>query len=54
MTPHTLMSEVLEIVEDCRNLSVDCIVTLGGGSLSDGAKIISFVPPPSLPPISPH
>ncbi|PMD29330.1 Dehydroquinate synthase-like protein [Hyaloscypha variabilis F] len=42
MTPHTLMSEVLEIVDDCRNLEIDCIVTLGGGSLSDGAKIISF------------
>ncbi|KAE9369077.1 Dehydroquinate synthase-like protein [Stipitochalara longipes BDJ] len=42
MTPHTLMSEVLEIVEDCRRLDIDCIVTLGGGSLSDGAKIISF------------
>ncbi|KAN0101407.1 Dehydroquinate synthase-like protein [Hyaloscypha variabilis] len=42
MTPHTLMSEVLEIVNDCRNLEIDCIVTLGGGSLSDGAKIISF------------
>lgn len=43
MTPHTLMSEVLEIVQECRQLDIDCIVTLGGGSLSDGAKIISFV-----------
>lgn len=43
MTPHTLMSEVLEIVNDCKELKVDCIVTLGGGSLSDGAKIVSFV-----------
>jgi hypothetical protein len=53
MTPHTLMSEVLEIVEECRMLEVDCIVTLGGGSISDGAKIISFVPPPFHPPYSP-
>jgi hypothetical protein len=43
MTPHTLMSKVLEIIEDCRSLSVDCIVTLCGSSLSDGAKITSFV-----------
>ncbi|KAE8448697.1 hypothetical protein EG329_008912 [Mollisiaceae sp. DMI_Dod_QoI] len=42
MTPHTLMSEVLEIVEDCRTVNADCIVTLGGGSLSDAAKIITF------------
>jgi alcohol dehydrogenase class IV len=45
MTSHTLMSEVLEIVEECRELNIDCIVTLGGGSLSDAAKIISFVSP---------
>jgi len=43
MTSHTLMSEVLEIVHDARNLDADCIVTLGGGSISDGAKAISFV-----------
>ncbi|CZR57878.1 related to aldehyde-alcohol dehydrogenase [Phialocephala subalpina] len=42
ITPHTLMSEVLEIVEECRSLNVDCIVTLGGGSLSDAAKVITF------------
>ena len=43
MTPHTMMSEVLEMVEDARNVEADCIVTLGGGSLSDAAKLISFV-----------
>lgn len=48
MTPHTLMSEVLEIVEECRQLKADCIVTLGGGSLSDAAKVITFVSPPFL------
>ncbi|KUJ15093.1 putative Fe-containing alcohol dehydrogenase [Mollisia scopiformis] len=42
MTPHTLMSEVLEIVEECRTVNADCIVTLGGGSLSDAAKVITF------------
>jgi alcohol dehydrogenase class IV len=43
MTSHTLMSEILEIVEDCKAVSADCIVTLGGGSISDAAKAISFV-----------
>jgi alcohol dehydrogenase class IV len=43
MTPHTMMSEVLEVVEDARNVEADCIITLGGGSLSDAAKLISFV-----------
>ncbi|PMD19319.1 iron-containing alcohol dehydrogenase-like protein [Hyaloscypha hepaticicola] len=42
MTPHTLISEVLEIVQECRDMEIDCIVTLGGGSLIDGAKIASF------------
>lgn len=46
MAPHTLMSEVLDIVEDCRVVNADCIVTLGGGSLSDAAKVITFVPLP--------
>jgi len=45
MTPHTLISEVLEIIQECRDMEIDCIVTLGGGSLIDGAKIASFVHP---------
>jgi alcohol dehydrogenase class IV len=43
MTPHTLWSEILEIAEECRNVDADLIVTLGAGSLTDGAKIISLV-----------
>ena len=43
MKPHTYMSEVLEIVQDARRLDADIIVTLGGGSLSDAAKIVAFV-----------
>lgn len=43
MTPHTLWSEVLEITEECRKVQADLIVTLGAGSLTDGAKIISLV-----------
>lgn len=45
MTPHTLWSEVLEIAEECRKTQADLIVTLGAGSLTDGAKIISLVSP---------
>ncbi|KAI1464709.1 putative Fe-containing alcohol dehydrogenase [Daldinia caldariorum] len=37
MKPHSLWSEILEIVADA-----DLIVTLGAGSLTDAAKIVSF------------
>lgn len=40
MTPHTLWSEVLEIVGEARAAKADCVVTLGAGSLTDGAKIV--------------
>ncbi|KAJ6474152.1 putative Fe-containing alcohol dehydrogenase [Mycena sanguinolenta] len=40
---HTYFSEIFETVEECRRLDVDLIVTLGGGSLSDFAKMITFV-----------
>jgi hypothetical protein len=50
MTPHTMMSEVLEVVEDARNVEADCIVTLGGGGFSDAAKLISFISYLSLNP----
>ena len=43
MTPHTMMSEVLEVVEDARNVEADCLVTPSGGGLSDVAKINFFV-----------
>lgn len=52
MAPHTLMSEVLEMVEDCRAVNADCIVTLGGGTLSDAAKVITFVCLSILPDVS--
>ena len=45
MTPHTLWSEILEIADECRDLDADLIVTLGAGSLTDGAKIIALVRP---------
>lgn len=43
MQSHTLWSEVLEIVEEARSVHADLLLTLGAGSLTDGAKIIAFV-----------
>ncbi|CEN61318.1 hypothetical protein ASPCAL07974 [Aspergillus calidoustus] len=42
MKPHTLWSEVLEITADARACEADLILTLGGGSLTDGAKVVAF------------
>ena len=43
MKTHTHWSEVLEITKEARQKNVDLLVTLGAGSLTDGAKIVSFV-----------
>jgi alcohol dehydrogenase class IV len=43
MQPHTLYSEVLEISKDIGKSGADCVITLGGGSLIDGAKAMVFV-----------
>ena len=43
MTPHTLWNEVLEVADDCRRLRADLVVTIGGGSLTDAAKIVTLV-----------
>lgn len=43
MTPHSLWSEILEIVQECKNGNVDCLVTLGAGTLTDAAKIVVLV-----------
>ncbi|KAK6981130.1 Fe-containing alcohol dehydrogenase [Favolaschia claudopus] len=40
---HTMFSESLAIAEECRVLGVDLIITLGGGSLTDAAKLISLI-----------
>ncbi|KAI1484224.1 putative Fe-containing alcohol dehydrogenase [Daldinia eschscholtzii] len=42
MKPHSLWSEILEIVADARKSDADLIVTLGAGSLTDAAKIVSL------------
>lgn len=43
MKPHMIMSEVLEVTADARRPDADLIVTLGGGSLIDGAKAVATV-----------
>lgn len=49
MKPHTYYSEVLEIAGEVKRAGADAIITVGGGSLVDGAKAIVLVskPPPS-------
>ena len=38
MRPHSMYKEVLEVMADLQRLKADCIITLGGGSIIDGAK----------------
>ncbi|KAI1777642.1 putative Fe-containing alcohol dehydrogenase [Hypoxylon cercidicola] len=42
MKPHSHWSEILQVVADARKCDADLIVTLGAGSLTDAAKILSF------------
>ncbi|KAJ7495306.1 putative Fe-containing alcohol dehydrogenase [Mycena latifolia] len=39
---HTYLDEIIAIAEECRALNVDLIVTLGGGSPSDAAKMVAL------------
>ncbi|KAK4553331.1 hypothetical protein LTR86_009631 [Recurvomyces mirabilis] len=39
--PHTPWSEILEIAAEAKELQADLLITLGAGSLTDGAKIIA-------------
>lgn len=48
MKPHTLWSEILEITREASDAQADIIVTLGAGSLTDGAKIVATVRTPLL------
>lgn len=41
--PHSPWTDILEIVHDIKGTGADLIVTLGAGSLTDGAKVITFV-----------
>jgi alcohol dehydrogenase class IV len=40
INPHTPIAQVLEVVNDAQGLDVDCLVTLGAGSLTDAAKLV--------------
>lgn len=40
---HVPWDDVVEIAKDVRDKKADLIITLGAGSLTDGAKIISLV-----------
>ncbi|GAD96795.1 Fe-containing alcohol dehydrogenase, putative [Paecilomyces variotii No. 5] len=42
MKSHTLWSEIVEIVTDARAVNADLLITLGAGSLTDGAKIAAY------------
>ncbi|KAJ5774455.1 hypothetical protein N7457_009351 [Penicillium paradoxum] len=42
MRSHTLWSEVLQITEEVRTVHADLLLTVGAGSLTDGAKIIAL------------
>ncbi|KAM5353413.1 hypothetical protein ACJ41O_000063 [Fusarium nematophilum] len=40
INPHTPIAQVLDVVKDARGLNIDCLVTLGAGSLTDAAKLV--------------
>ncbi|KAH8757347.1 alcohol dehydrogenase [Diaporthe sp. PMI_573] len=42
MRPHTYYSEVLQVMREVKESGADAIVTVGGGSLIDGAKAVSL------------
>ncbi|KAL5611041.1 hypothetical protein FOBRF1_007158 [Fusarium oxysporum] len=42
ISPHTPISEIVDILADVKDLEIDCIVTLGAGSITDGAKLVRF------------
>lgn len=46
MRPHTYYSEVLDVAREVEAAGADCVVTVGGGSLTDGAKAIVLVSRP--------
>ncbi|KAF5667046.1 alcohol dehydrogenase [Fusarium heterosporum] len=42
ISPHTPIPEIVAILSEVKSLDIDCIVTLGAGSITDGAKLIRF------------
>lgn len=43
MAPHTHWNQVLEVAQDASSKNPDCIVTLGAGSLTDAAKVVTYM-----------
>lgn len=43
MKQHSLWSEILEVTKDAANAEADLLITLGAGSLTDAAKIVTLV-----------
>ncbi len=43
LKPHTQLDEVLEMIHQARSVNADMIVTLGGGTTTDAAKVTAFV-----------
>ena len=48
MKHHSMYSEVIEVAKEVQKLRVDCLITLGGGSLIDAGKgaILASLSPP--------
>lgn len=42
ISPHTPIPEIVDILAEVKPLNIDCIVTLGAGSITDGAKLVRF------------
>lgn len=40
--PHTPWDDLIPVINDMRDREADCLITLGGGSLTDGAKVIIY------------
>lgn len=42
ISPHTPLPEIVAILTEVKSLNIDCMMTLGAGSITDGAKLIRF------------
>ncbi|KAF5704099.1 alcohol dehydrogenase [Fusarium mundagurra] len=42
ISPHTPIPEIVDILSEVKPLNIDCNITLGTGSITDGAKLVRF------------
>ncbi|KAJ4249149.1 hypothetical protein NW762_012484 [Fusarium torreyae] len=42
ISPHTPLEELVDIIIKAKSVDTDCFVTLGAGSITDGAKIVRY------------